>query len=85
MRALDAPAEISDLVRQVLEADQAVSAINHDRLTKLEAAASTAELASVFAENPTFTAAVGRTVELSTNMIERAKEYDYELDLPCRG
>jgi len=85
VRALDPPPEVSDLVQQVLEADQAVSAINHDRLTKLEAATSTAELGSVFAENPTFTAAVDRTVELCTSLIERAKQYDYEVDLPCRG
>ncbi len=85
VRALDPPPEISDLVKQVLDADQAVSAINHDRLTKLEAASSTAELGSIFAEDPAFTAAVDRTVELCTSLIDRAKQYDYELDLPCRG
>ena len=85
VRALDPPPEISDLVKQVLDADQAVSAINHDRLTKLEPASSTAELGTIFAESSTFTAAVDRTAELCTSMIERAKHYDYELDLPCRG
>jgi len=85
VRALDPPPEISDLVKQVLDADQAVSAINHDRLTKLEAASSTAELGSIFAKDPAFTAAVDRTVELCTSLIDRAKQYDYELDLPCRG
>ncbi len=85
VRALDSPAEISDLVQQVLDADQAVSAINHDRLAQVEAASSTADLATIFAQDAQFTAAVSRTVELCTNMIERAKQYDYELDLPCRG
>lgn len=85
VRALDPPAEISDLAQQVLAADQAISAINHDRLAKVEAVSSTAELDTIFAENPTFTAAVEHTVEVCTSMIERAKQYDYELDLPCRG
>jgi len=85
VRALDAPAEVSDLVRQVLEADQALSAINHDRLAKLEAASSIADLEPIFAQDPAFTAAVDRTVELCASLIERAKQYDYKLDLPCRG
>jgi hypothetical protein len=85
VRALDRPAEISDLVQQVLEADQAVSAINHARLAKLEGASSTADLDTIFAQDPGFTAAVNRTVEVCTKMIERAKQYEYELDLPCRG
>jgi hypothetical protein len=85
VRALDPPLEISDLVQQVLDADHAVSGINHDRLTKLEAAASADELASIFADDPTLTAAVDRTVKLCTSLIDRAKQYDYELDLPCRG
>jgi hypothetical protein len=85
VRALDPPAEISDLVQQVLEADQAVSAINHARLAQLEGASSTADLDMIFAQDPGFTAAVNRTVEVCTSMIERAKQYEYELDLPCRG
>ena len=85
VRALDPPAEISDLVKQVLDADQAVSAINHDRLAKLEIASSTADLDMIFAPDPTFTSAVDRTVEVCASMIERAKQYDFELDLPCRG
>ena len=85
VRALDPPAEISDLVKQVLDADQAVSAINHDRLVKLEIASSTADLDMIFAPDPTFTSAVDRTGEVCASMIERAKQYDYELDLPCRG
>ena len=85
VHALDPPAEISDLVQQVLEADQAVSAINHARLAKLEGASSTADVDMIFAQDPGFTAAVNRTVEVCTSMIERAKQYEYELDLPCRG
>ena len=85
VHALDPPAEISDLVQQVLEADQAVSAINHARLAKLEGASSTADLNMIFAQDPGFTAAVNRTVEVCASMIERAKQYEYELDLPCRG
>jgi hypothetical protein len=85
VRSLNPPGEISDLVRQVLEADQAVSAINHDRLSKLEAVTTVAEVGPIFADNPAYTSAVSRTVELCTNMTERASEYDYELDLPCRG
>ena len=85
VRALDPPAEISDLVRQVLEADKAVSAINHDRLAKLEAASAIADVEPIFAQDPAFTAAVDRTVELCTSMIQRAQQYDFNLDLPCRG
>ena len=85
VRALDPPAEVSDLVRQVLEADQAVSAINHDRLARLEAASAIADVEPIFAQDPAFTAAVDRTGELCTSMIQRAQQYDYKLDLPCRG
>jgi hypothetical protein len=84
VRALDRPPEISDLLQQVRDADLAVSAINHDRLTRLDATASIADVGPIFAEDPAFTSAVDRTVELCSSLIERAKQYDYELDLPCR-
>jgi hypothetical protein len=85
VRALDPPEEIRDLVQQVLEADQAVSAINHDRLTKLEAASTIADVGPIFADDPAYTSAVSRTVELCTSMTERASQFDYDLALPCRG